>query len=60
MKRKSITFRITEKAYNKMIFNKMRYQTMSSIINECLEEYHDLKKDFNALLEEWETMPKNE
>ena len=38
----------------------MRYQSMSSIINECLENYHDLKKEFHALIEEWETMPQGE
>ena len=60
MTKKSVTFRITDKAYRRMVFNKMRYQSMSSIINECLENYHDLKKEFNALIEEWETMPKGD
>ena len=60
MTKKSVTFRITDKAYRKMIYNKMKHQTMSSIINEALENYHDLDKKFNQLIEEWETMPKGD
>ena len=57
---KSITFRISHKAHNKMIYNKMKHQSMTSIINECLENYHDLDKKFNQLIEEWESMPKGD